>query len=369
MKILSIDTSSNLCAVAVLDDTKLIKQNILNDTKNHSEKVMPVIAQTLLESNLKLNDVNLIVCDKGPGSFTGIRIGVATVMSFVDSLKISSIGITSLEALAYNVLLNEKSSDFICSLIDAKNDNVYFELYSTSSNLLTSILPAECKNIRELISLLQPYENICFVGDGAIAHKDILVSNLNNCTFSSYNEISSYSLGIAGLNAYNSGRKDDLLPVYLRKSQAERTRIEISDMKIKDLDLISGSLETDFDNFWNYNIFKGELENGKSKYLVAKIDNKIVGFAGIIPIADEADISNIVVHKDFRNHKIGSHLLEGLINLAKSLNLITLNLEVRNSNIPAIKLYEKYEFEVCGLRRKYYNNTEDAILMKKTLKK
>jgi ribosomal-protein-alanine N-acetyltransferase len=143
--------------------------------------------------------------------------------------------------------------------------------------------------------------------------------------------------------------------------------VKIFDMEIKDLDLISSNLESDFDNFWNYNIFKSELENGNSKYLIAKIDHKIVGVAGIIPIIDEADISNIVVHKDFRNQKIGSCLLEALINLALSLNLKTINLEVRESNLPAIKLYEKYGFNICGLRKKYYNNSENAILMQKKL--
>lgn len=228
MKILSIDTSSNLCAVAVLENTNLIKENILNDTKNHSEKIMPVIAQTLEEANLKLSDIDLIVCDKGPGSFTGIRIGVATVMSFVDSLKIPAIGITSLESLAYNVILNEEKPAFICSLIDAKNDNVYFELYRASSNVPSGVLSANCLNIHELIDSLKKYDNICFVGAGSISHQNILVKSLNNITFSTHNEISSYSLGIAGLNAYNSGRKDDLLPVYLRKSQAERAKEHIN---------------------------------------------------------------------------------------------------------------------------------------------
>ena len=143
--------------------------------------------------------------------------------------------------------------------------------------------------------------------------------------------------------------------------------IEIHEMKFQDLNLIAETLETDFDNFWNYNVFKTELENGNSKYLVAKINNQIVGFAGIIPIVDECEISNIVVHKDFRNQKIGSSLLEALIDLAISFNIKIINLEVRKSNVPAIKLYEKYGFEVCGIRKNYYNNTEDAILMKKDL--
>ena len=185
---------------------------------------MPVIVQTLEEANLKLADIDLIVCDKGPGSFTGIRIGVATVMSFVDSLKIPAIGITSLEALAYNILLNEEKPSLICSLIDAKNNNVYFELYSTLANVPSSVIPAECMNINDLINLLKKYDNICFVGDGSFTHKELLTTNLSTATFSNYNDISSYSLGIAALNAYNFGRRDDLFPVYLRKSQAERAK-------------------------------------------------------------------------------------------------------------------------------------------------
>lgn len=147
----------------------------------------------------------------------------------------------------------------------------------------------------------------------------------------------------------------------------ENFNVKISIMELADLESIAPILETDFDDFWNYNVFKSELENGNSKYIVAKITDKIVGFAGFIPVLDEADISNIVVRKDFRGQKIGSLLLKSLIDLACSLNLKILNLEVCESNIPAIKLYEKFGFEVCGIRKKYYNNVESAILMRKAL--
>lgn len=147
----------------------------------------------------------------------------------------------------------------------------------------------------------------------------------------------------------------------------ENLDVEISIMELIDLESIAPILETDFDDFWNYNIFKSELKNGNSKYIVAKIDKEIVGFAGFIPVLDEADISNIVVHKDFRGKKIGSLILKSLINLACSLDLKILNLEVRESNISAIKLYEKFGFEICGIRKNYYDNVENAILMMKAL--
>lgn len=220
MKILSIDTSSNICTISVLNDTNLLKENTLDDTKNHSEKVLPLISKTLKDVKLSLKDIDLFVCDKGPGSFTGIRIGTATIMSFTDSLKIPSIGISSLEALLYNTNSNEY--EYICPIIDARNNNAYFAIYKFKNSKPILVENADCKNINEIIETVAKYNNVLFIGDGTISYKDLIKQKLPNCTISSNNILSSYSLGLAGFNALNSGRKDDILPLYLRKSQAER---------------------------------------------------------------------------------------------------------------------------------------------------
>ena len=221
MKILSIDTASNLCTVAILENTNCIKELIVNDARNHSEKIMPLIETILDETNLNLDDINLIVCDKGPGSFTGIRIGVGTVLAFQDCLtNIHCVGISSLEALAYNV----KNDGIICSLIDAKNENTYFGLFNSTNNTYTQIGDLSFQNIYDVINLLKQYNNITFVGDGAISYKNLLESNLSNCSFCDKNDLSSYSLGIAGYNTYinNINTNTSIMPLYLRKSQAER---------------------------------------------------------------------------------------------------------------------------------------------------
>lgn len=218
MKILSIDTASNLCTVAVLENQKCIKEIIVNDARNHSEKIMPVIEQALSESNLTLHNIDLIVCDKGPGSFTGIRIGVGTVLAFKDSLNIPYVGISSLEALAYNI----NTDGIICSLIDAKNNNVYFGVFEKKNNIVTQLEEFSFKTIDEIIPILQKYNKIIFVGDGSTQHKEFLHSNFNTSTFSDKNDLSSFSLGLAGLSAYNKNINSDLMPLYLRKSQAER---------------------------------------------------------------------------------------------------------------------------------------------------
>lgn len=144
--------------------------------------------------------------------------------------------------------------------------------------------------------------------------------------------------------------------------------IKISRMTVSDLNEIEDILFSDFDDFWNINTFKIELLNPNSKYIVAKIDNKIVGYAGIWKAVDDVHITNIVTAKNLRRQNIGSILLSNLIEMAKAENGITsITLEVNCNNLPAKKLYEKFGFEVVGLRKKYYNNIDDAIIMTKQL--
>lgn len=139
--------------------------------------------------------------------------------------------------------------------------------------------------------------------------------------------------------------------------------LEIYNMTISDLNLISDTLSDNFDEFWNYNVFKSELENPNSTYIVIKSNDEILGFAGIWKAYDDVHITNIVTRKDIRNQGIGSKLLEELINIAKKTGLETLTLEVNENNHSAIHLYEKFGFKVLGIRKKYYNNTDNAIIM------
>ena len=122
--------------------------------------------------------------------------------------------------------------------------------------------------------------------------------------------------------------------------------IEISRMTVSDLNEIEDILFSDFDDFWNINTFKSELLNPNSKYIVAKINNKIVGYAGIWKAVDDVHITNIVTTKNLRRQNIGSILLSNLIEMAKAENGITsITLEVNCNNLPAKKLYEKSGFE------------------------
>ena len=165
---------------------------------------------------------------KDLGSFTGIRIGVSTVMAFRDSLNIPCIGISSLESLAFNV----KEDGFIASILDARNDNCYFALYKKENDKYIQIIEPSTDTICNALELI--HTNIkdnsitTFVGDGAEVYIEQIVDKFTNPIFASNdkNTISSYSLGLAGFCKYtenmnNDISDNDILPLYLKKPQAQ----------------------------------------------------------------------------------------------------------------------------------------------------
>ena len=142
----------------------------------------------------------------------------------------------------------------------------------------------------------------------------------------------------------------------------EKNNIVISEMSKDDLLYLKDFL-SEFDDFWTFNVLEQEFNNNNTTYIVAKENNLVVGFAGLLMIVDEANVMNIVTKKDKRNSGIGTLLLEKLIEIAKEKKSTSITLEVNEKNIPAINLYKKLQFKEVGVRKKYYDNTDSAILM------
>ena len=226
MKILAVDTSSKLCSVAILEDKNLIKKLELDNGLTHSETLMPLIQQLLNKCSLSLNNINLLVSDIGPGSFTGIRIGVSSCKAFSDSLNIPCVGISSLEVLAYNI----QNDGIICSTIDCKNNNCYFALYELNSGNYNVLIEPCAKSVNDVLDLLNSqYYNKCisFVGDGIPSEKLHSIYYNNADSEVTQNIISSYlnveNLGTAGYKKFINNKKigEEILPLYLKKPQAQ----------------------------------------------------------------------------------------------------------------------------------------------------
>ena len=141
--------------------------------------------------------------------------------------------------------------------------------------------------------------------------------------------------------------------------------IEITKMLIEDYNQIKDNLQNDFDDFWTPTSLLKELENDNNYFVVAKQNDLVVGFAGLLKNIDYNEILNIVVHKNYRSQKIGQQLLDELISYSQKENKKGITLEVNEHNTIAYNLYNKNSFKEVGRRKNYYNNQFDAILMTK----
>ncbi len=153
MRVLGIDTSTNACTVALMEDNKLISVMSLNDKKTHSQKIMVLIEALFDNVSFTLDDIDCIAVGIGPGSFTGLRIGVSTAKALSHTRNIPMVEVSSLEALSNIGFKN------VCAVMDARRDTVYTAIYGDKPLKETQI------SISDLDEILSSYDEIYVVGD------------------------------------------------------------------------------------------------------------------------------------------------------------------------------------------------------------
>jgi tRNA threonylcarbamoyladenosine biosynthesis protein TsaB len=222
MLTLAFDTSSKTAAVALLQDDVILYDTTINVGLNHSEVLLPAIDQACLQTRIKIAEIDLFACTIGPGSFTGLRIGVSTLKGLVLGTGKPAVGISSLAALALNV---SRSSKIICSVMDAGRGQVYIAYYLYNENgLIDQIGRDKVVNPREIIH--NPEQEIIFVGDGAIKYADILSNTKTkeiNIASVMLQYIRASSVGFLGREKYDRNEllnAENFVPIYLRSADA-----------------------------------------------------------------------------------------------------------------------------------------------------
>ena len=379
MNVLAIDTSTKVCSGAIAKDDNVIYEDHNLSEKEHSQTLMPMVKKSFETTGLKLDDMNLLSCAVGPGSFTGIRIGIATIKAFSDAKNIPVVGINSLEALAYTVVMKKGYEDCkILSLINAKNDYAYFAVYRIHNKNFSVYKNPDVMSISDVIEFLNFQEKVYIIGDIDMSKIETLIDakiskemaqgrQIAEHEYIDLDESLSKEVCLAAINKYNRkifGDSSTISPMYLRKPQAERQRLGLNDERIyilprteKDVEEIATNYSK-FPNLWDINTFLDDLKN--SKYYVAKQNNEIVGFVSFNDVIDEVEINNIVTKEDKRNQGIASNLLSYIIRKGKANKI---NLEVNANNITARNLYRKFGFREVGERKNYYGGKDTAILM------
>nr|WP_300004196.1 tRNA (adenosine(37)-N6)-threonylcarbamoyltransferase complex dimerization subunit type 1 TsaB [Tissierella sp.] len=225
MKVLGIDTSTKVATIAVIDEDRVIGEYSLSKDMSHSEKIMPMIKEVLDNVDIKIEEIDLFAVGVGPGSFTGLRIGAATMKSFAHLFDKPIIGVSTLEALAYNMNLNNY---IIMPMLDARRDRVYTALYKFDGLEMEELEGSKILEIDDIEDELKSYRDIIVNGEGSLIYKDEIKTSLGEkVRFSSLGQNVPRAVNICelALKKYHKGEIDDmysLTPDYIRPSQAER---------------------------------------------------------------------------------------------------------------------------------------------------
>ncbi len=225
MIILSIDSSTPVAGIAVSDGNQLLGEVMINTKNTHSEKLMPMVQRLLSDLQMTIQQIEAVAVTCGPGSFTGLRIGMATAKGIVQGGKKQLIAVPTLDCLAQNL---SHYPGIICPIMNAQKRQVYTAIYrSGEANLdrLSDYQAIEADKLAE--QLLEMNETVWFVGDGVEAFADVFAEKLGDkCRFADGNTVLPRAGALAMLaNARaEQGQFDDLYRaelIYIRKSEAE----------------------------------------------------------------------------------------------------------------------------------------------------
>ena len=239
MKILAIDSSGLVATIAVIEDEVMSAEYTICYKKTHSQTLLPMLEEIKKMTDLDLKTIDAIAITKGPGSFTGLRIGCASAKGLGLALDCPLVPVPTVDSLAYNMY---GSSALICPLMDARREQVYTGLYRFEKKdgvyEMICEVPQCAISIDEIINIVNTWEQeVIFLGDGVPVYKD-KIEALCQADYSfapaGFNRQRALSVGLLGSIYYKKGEyvsADDMEPDYLRLSQAERERMEMEEKK------------------------------------------------------------------------------------------------------------------------------------------
>ncbi|WP_455100479.1 tRNA (adenosine(37)-N6)-threonylcarbamoyltransferase complex dimerization subunit type 1 TsaB [Parvimonas micra] len=220
MKILAIDTSTTHSSCAVMEDNNIVGDYSINQSMSHNEILLVMVDEMLKKLNIDIEDIDLFVAVTGPGSFTGIRIGVTVVKALAMALNKPIVAVNTLEALSFGVFSDKKK----IPLIDARGERVYYGVYEGLEN--KNIVAPALLTIDELMDEFSDKGEFVFVGDCVNLYKERILENKNfEVTPACLNSCISRNACVIGKQKFENGDISDcfnLSPEYVRLSQAQR---------------------------------------------------------------------------------------------------------------------------------------------------
>lgn len=227
MKILAIDTSTMLGGIAIMDESLLIAESRLNVKSTHSERLMTEIEHCLKQSGIKISDIDVFAVATGPGSFTGLRIGLSTVKGFSYATGKQIVSVPTLEALAWNFPYSKYP---VCTMLDARKKEVYAGLFKWEEENFIRLInetPAKPEEFARDALRVTHDDKFIFAGEGAALYRDKIIEVMGEkAVFASLEKTvpSPANVAVLGFKKAKAGEFSEpisLIPMYIRKSEAE----------------------------------------------------------------------------------------------------------------------------------------------------
>lgn len=222
MRILAVDTATTSCSVAIVDKTSLLSEFTIDREETHSKHLMDMIKAVLRMAGLNFSDLDGFAVTRGPGSFTGLRIGLSTIKGLAVASEKPVVGVSSLEALAFQV---SYSRDLICPILDARKGEVYFSRYRFLNGHLKKQTKERVAPPDKAVDDLN--ESCLFVGNGALLYKEMILEKMGGLASIApmiQNTIRASTMAYLSMTKFEKNDTDDIekiMPYYIRKSDAE----------------------------------------------------------------------------------------------------------------------------------------------------
>ena len=230
MNILGIDASGVAGSVAYIKEGKFVGEYYICDKLTHSQTIMPMLEHMKKILDIDLDKVDAVAVTSGPGSFTGLRIGVTAAKALALALNVPIIGVPTLDVIAHNITYTDS---LICPIMDARRNQVYTSLYRWKDKNLEQLMPHDALDMNEYLEVLRgKNEDVIFLGDGIDCYKEKIMEILGErATFApEFLKLQKASVLLEiSREKYEKGEAinaAEFVPLYLRKSQAEREKEE-----------------------------------------------------------------------------------------------------------------------------------------------
>ncbi len=355
MKILAINTTNAFGEICINNDGIITKAQIQNP---YSEHIMNSLQSIMENCNLSINDIDAFGIVTGPGSFTGIRIGMSVLKGLLCGIKRPLVSINAFDLISHNI----QDKNYVV-VLDSGNSDCY---YAICENKVA--MEMQFGNVEDILKF---------------ANQNGLKVYFNKDEFEKFGEYSELVPVEIDKNTlanivFEKAKNNDFItieklsPIYIKLSQAEiglekqmKEHLSFAVANQNDVSMLEVIDKQCFDEYERYsaNMFLEEVTEKTKRYFVAKYDDLIIGYVGLQNVSDELSLLKIAVLPQYRKLGVGFKLMELSFDFKKECNANSYFLEVRESNESAIKLYQKFGFKVQGKRENYYDGKETAIVM------